>query len=238
MDGGSGGVGWTGCGRMDCGSSVFAGGCGCDDSGCGKPKNKFGMSAGGRAAGCVRPAAFCRVKNNGATTLKGSSNSMLSWTDAAGGVGLIKGRKFRHVKVMRPRFNAGSITFIGSKTWALARSDCMISSRNPSGHCSESAFSGAKIAFDSADTWAAGAAAGGNGAAAGGAGAIGAIGVTGGTGTKGFAMPLPLLRGVPKLFMCEVSCAVMDGGGGVVTLAAGALARGTNTGGGGATGGG
>ena len=99
--------------------------------------------------GWVRVAAFCRVKNSGAMTLNGSSNSMPSWTDAAGGVGLIKGRKFRQVKVMRPRFNAGSIRFIGSKTWALARFDCMISSRNPSGHCSESAVSGAEIAAGS-----------------------------------------------------------------------------------------
>ena len=87
---GSGGVGRTGCGRMNCGSGVFAAGCGDEDSGCGNPKNKFGISAGGWDADCVRPAAFCRVKNNGAMTLSGSSNSMLSWTDAAGGAGLIK----------------------------------------------------------------------------------------------------------------------------------------------------
>ena len=70
---------------------------------------------------------------------------MPSWMDAGGGVGLIKGRKFRQVKVMRPRFNAGSIKFAGNKTWAFARFDCLISSRSPSGQFSESAANGAEM---------------------------------------------------------------------------------------------
>ena len=89
--------GGSGLSRRGCGSGIFAGDGGCDDSGCGKPKNKFGISGGGGAGACNRVAVFCRVKNNGATTLKGSSNSMPSWMDTGGGVGVINGRKFRQV---------------------------------------------------------------------------------------------------------------------------------------------
>ena len=111
-------------------------------------------------------------------TFNGSSNSMPSWTDAGGGVGLIKGRKFRQVKVMRPRFNAGSIKFAGNKTWAFARFDCLISSRSPSGQFSESAANGAEMAAGSTGTGICGA----------GEGMMGATG-----------FGAPLLRGVTKL---------------------------------------
>src|SRR5271157_2574613 len=106
-EGGSGGT-WTGDG-----AGVFTGGAGVgacgDDSGCGKPKNKLGMSVGGGVTDCGRAAVFCRAKNSGAITFNGSSSSMPSWTDTAGGVGLINDRRLRQVKVMRPRFKAGSI---------------------------------------------------------------------------------------------------------------------------------
>ena len=48
-------------------------------------------------------------------TFNGSSNSMPSWMEAGGGVGLINGRKLRQANMMRPRFNAGSIRFTGNK---------------------------------------------------------------------------------------------------------------------------
>ncbi len=144
---------------------------------------------------------------------------------------------------MRPRFKAGSIRWIGSKTWALTRLDCMISSRNPSGHCSDRAFNGAVMAADSTGLGAGsgGSAAGGNGAAGGGKGAAAAGGgVTGVTGANGLIRPLPLrlplLRGAMKLVVCEVSNDVRDGGGGATTLGVGVTTRGTNAGGGGATG--
>ena len=150
-------------------------------------------------------------------------------------MGLINGRKFRHVKVMRPRFKAGSTTLTGSRTWALARFDCMISSRNPSGHCSASAASGAAMAVDSTGIEGAGAWA--TGAGAGMAAGIGA-GIDAGIGAAGFGAPL--VRGAAtlatNLVSCDrvVSCEMDDGGG--VTTAAGVTVRGTNAGGGGATG--
>ena len=39
--------------------------------------------------------------------------------EAGGGVGLIKDRKFCHVKVTRPRFKAGSIKFAGNNPGRL-----------------------------------------------------------------------------------------------------------------------
>ena len=69
--------------------------------------------------------------------------------DAGGGVGLIKGRKFCHRKVTRPRFKAGSIKFAGNKTWAFDRFNFAISSRSPSGQSSESAASGAEMSAGS-----------------------------------------------------------------------------------------
>ncbi len=91
--------------------------------------------------------------------------------DAGGGVGLIKGRKFSHVIVIRPRFRAGSIKFAGNKTWASDKFNFAISSRNPSGQSSESPASGAEIS-----AW-----------------FIGMGGAIGETGTTGFGAPLPLL---------------------------------------------
>jgi len=125
---------------------------------------------------------------------------MPSWTDAGGGVGWIKGRKFRQVKVMRPRFNAGSIKFTGNKTWAFARFDCLISSRSPSGQFSESAANGAKMS----------------------AGSTGICG-TGeeGMGATGFGAPL--LRGVMKLVAGVGACGVNGRVGGVVALVAGGV---------------
>jgi hypothetical protein len=84
---------------------------------------------------------------------------------------LIKGRKFCHVKLTRPRFKAGSIKFAGNKTWAFDRFDFVISSRNPSGQSSESAASGAEMPN----------------------GSIGAAGAIGTTGAAGLGAPLPLL---------------------------------------------
>jgi hypothetical protein len=113
-------------------------------------------------------------------------------------VGLIKGRKFRQVKVTRPRFNAGSIKFADNKTWALARFDCLISSRSPSGQFSESAANGAEMA----------------------AGTTGICGAGEGMGgATGFGAPL--LRGVG-------ACGMNGGGGGLVALVAGVMARETN----------
>jgi hypothetical protein len=118
--------------------------------------------------------------------------------DAGGGVGLIKGRKFCHVKVTRPRFKAGSIKFAGNQTCAFDRFDLVISSRSPSGQSSESAASGAEMA-------------------AGSIGACGAIGAIGATGAAGFDVPLPLL---PLLFCGAATLIVgvwmrgMNGGGG------------------------
>ena len=142
-------------------------------------------------------------------TFNGSSNSMPSWTDAGGGVGLIKGRKFCQVKVMRPRFNAGSIKFVGNKTWAFARFDCMISSRGPSGQFSESAANGAEMA----------------------AGSTGICGAGEGMGATGFGAPL--FRGVTTLVTGVGACGMNGGGGGVVALVAGAMAREANENGGG-----
>jgi hypothetical protein len=174
---------------LGCGSGILAG-CGfgggvsacekgfaCGGSGCGKPKNKFGISAGGRSAACDRDTVFCRAKNSGATIFNGNSNSMPSWTDADVGVGLIKGRKFRQVKVMRPRFNAGSIKFAGNETWASARFDCLISSLSPSGQFSESATNGAEMV----------------------PGSTGICGAGEGEGMGATGFGAPLLRGVIKL---------------------------------------
>src|ERR1039458_8162164 len=129
---------------------------------------------------------------------------MPSWTDDGGGVGVIKGRKFCQVKVMRPRFNAGSIKFAGNKTWAFARFDCLISSRSPSGQFSESAAKGAEMA----------------------AGSTGICGAGEGTGAPGFGAPL--LCGVTTLVAGAGACGMNGGGGGVVALVAGVMAREVN----------
>ncbi len=107
------------------------------------------MSAGGKATGCDWCAVFCRIRNNGARTFNGSSNSMPSWMDAGGGVGLINDRKFCQVKVTRPRFKAGSIKCVGNQTWAFDKFDFVISSLRPSGQSSESAASGAAMSAGS-----------------------------------------------------------------------------------------
>ena len=133
---------------------------------------------------------------------------MPSWTDA-GGVGSIKSRRFRQVKVMRPRFNAGSIKFAGNKTWAFARFDCLISSRSPSGQFSESAANDAEMA----------------------AGSTGICGADEGLGATCFGAPL--LRGVTTLVAGVEACGMNGGGGGVVALVAGVMARETNESGGG-----
>ena len=140
-------------------------------------------------------------------TFNGSSNSMPSWTDAGGGVGWIKGRKFRQVKVTRPRFNAGSIKFAGNKTWASARFDCLISSRSPSGQFSESSANGAEMA-------------------AGSTGATGICGVGEGMGATGFGAPL--LRGITKLVAGAGACGINDRGCGVVSPVAGVMPREAN----------
>ena len=146
-------------------------------------------------------------------TFKGSSNSMPSWTDADGGAGWINGRKSRQARVMRPRFNAGSIEFAGNKTWASARFDCLISSRSPSGQLSESAAKGTEMAEGSTGTCGAGEGVGANG-----------------------LFGAPLLRGVMKLVpACRgggVRCNCR-GGGGVMALVAGAGACGMDCLGGG-----
>ena len=120
-------------------------------------------------------------------------------------MGWIKGRKFCHVKVTRPRFKAGSIKFAGNQTWAFDRFDLMISSRSPSGQSSESAASGAEMA----------------------AGSIGACGVIGATGAAGFGVPLPLLPLLP--FFCGAATLMVgawmrdtngDGGGRIEAEAA------------------
>jgi len=125
---------------------------------------------------------------------------MPSWTDGGGGVGLIKGRKFRQVKVTRPRFNAGSIKFAGNKTWAFARFDCLISSRSPSGQFSKSAANGAEMAV----------------------GSTGICGAGEGMGATGFGAPL--LCGVTKLVAGGGACGMNGRGGGVVALVAGVMA--------------
>ena len=140
-------------------------------------------------------------------TFNGSSNSMPSWTDIGGGVGLIKGRKFRQVKVTRPRFNAGSIKFAGNKTWAYSRFDCLISSRSPSGQFSESSANGAEMA-------------------AGSTGATGICGAGEGMGATGFGAPL--LRGITKLVAGAGACGINDRGCGVVSPVAGVMPREAN----------
>ncbi len=169
------------------------------------------MSAGGCSTRCGCGAVFCRAKNNGAITFNGSSNSMPSWTDA-GGVGWIKSRRFRQAKVMRPRFKAGSIKFAGNKTWAFARFDCLISSRSPAGQFSESAAKGAEMA----------------------AGSTGICGAGEGAGMGATGFGAPLLRGVTKLVAGVGACGMYGGGGGVVALVAGVMAREANENDGGA----
>ena len=113
-------------------------------------------------------------------------------------MGWIKGRKFCHVKVTRPRFKAGSIKFAGSNTWAFDRFDLVISSRSPSGQSSDSAASGAEMPTDSIG-------------ACGAAGAAIAVGTTGGaTGVAGFGAPLPLLL-LPLL--CGTAALVSENAG-------------------------
>ena len=85
-------------------------------------------------------------------------------------MGLIKDRKFCHVKVTRPRFKAGSIKFAGNKTWVFDKFNFVISSRSPSGQSSESAASGAEMTD----------------------GSIGACGAIGATEVIGFGAPLVL----------------------------------------------
>ncbi len=148
-------------------------------------------------------------------TFKGSSNSMPSWTDADGGAGWINGRKSRQARVMRPRFNAGSIEFAGNKTWASVRFDCLISSRSPSGQLSESAAKGTEMAEGSTGTCGAG------------------EGVGGATGCFGAPLPrgvMKLVPGVPGAGACGANCL---GGGGVMALVAGAGACGMDCLGGG-----
>ena len=140
-------------------------------------------------------------------TFNGSSNSMPSWTDVGGGVGLIKGRKFRQVKVTRPRFNAGSIKFAGNKTWAYSRFDCLISSRSPSGQFSESSANGAEMAASSTGT-------------------TGICGAGEGMGATGFGAPL--LRGITKLVAGAGACGMNDRGCGVVAPVAGVMPREAN----------
>ena len=152
-------------------------------------------------------------------TFNGSSNSMPSWTDAGGGVGWIKGRKFRQVKVTRPRFNAGSIKFAGNKTWASARFDCLISSRSPSGQFSESAANGAEMVANGVEM------------AAGSTGSTGICGAGEGMGATGFGAPL--LRGMTKVVPGVGACGMNGRGGGVAAPVAGVGTCGMNCRGGG-----
>jgi hypothetical protein len=112
--------------------------------------------------------------------------------EAGGGVGLIKDRKFCHVKVTRPRFKAGSIKFAGNKTWAFDRLRFVISSRSPSGQSSESAASGAEMT----------------------AGSIGPCGATGATFATGFDAPLLLFCGVAILMVGAAMRGTGGAGGG------------------------
>ena len=131
---------------------------------------------------------------------------MPSWTDADVGVGLIKGRKFRQVKIMRPRFNAGSIKFAGNETWASARFDCLISSLSPSGQFSESAANGAEMA----------------------PGSTGICGAGAGEGMGATGFGAPLLRDVIKLVAGVGVCGTNCRAGGIGALVAGVGACGTN----------
>ncbi len=131
---------------------------------------------------------------------------MPSWTDADVGVGLIKGRKFRQVKIIRPRFNAGSIKFAGNETWASARFDCLISSLSPSGQFSESAANGAEMA----------------------PGSTGICGAGEGEGMGATGFGAPLLRGVIKLVAGVGVCGTNCRAGGIGALVAGVGVCGTN----------
>ena len=76
-------------------------------------------------------------------TFKGSSSSVLSWTDiATGGAGRIQERKLRQVNVTRPRFNADITVSNGRATWAFDKFHCAISCCSASGHFSVSEASG------------------------------------------------------------------------------------------------
>jgi hypothetical protein len=121
-------------------------------------------------------APLCLARKYGTTAFNGNSNSTVSCTDVAGGVGLIHERRFPQVNVTRPRFKAGSIKFTGNATWAFAEVSGAISDRSASGHFFKSAASGTMIAACADTTTGVGVGAGTG---------IGATGTTGAAGKGG-----------------------------------------------------
>src|SRR5271170_5166484 len=101
-------------------------------SGCGKPKNKLGISSETETFFWAAPF-FWREKNNGARTFSGNSSSIPSWAETATAADLIHERKSRQEKITRPRFNAGSTRLTGNATWALFKSNSSISVFKSSG---------------------------------------------------------------------------------------------------------
>ncbi|OQC18649.1 MAG: hypothetical protein BWX69_03271 [Planctomycetes bacterium ADurb.Bin069] len=86
---------------------------------------------------CPGLASFWRARNSGATTFSGSSSTVASWMEAAGGgAGRSQARRVFQEKTMRPCLRASSTLSTGSATRASARFSNRSSRRMASGQAS------------------------------------------------------------------------------------------------------